>query len=214
MNTSGENIRYLERSIIFNEFWRISKNTCTTVDTEEFYISMDRPAPALRDQPPPPPPPKKPLEPKQPPKSLIEEFKDFHKWLNTPTTPKPPVELAAPAITKARVKPFDIQDIPDVMDRIGWPMSAKLQRKWFAGELNYVTTDEGAVSGINQDGNPFPSSMIDTTMFKLDWILKFPRAKKNFDDLLKNKIFNKAATRALARKFSKIAPSSNFIDSW
>ncbi|MFX8180220.1 DUF6402 family protein, partial [Acinetobacter baumannii] len=69
----------------------------------------------------------------------------LHAWLNTPSPPKPdrPTPPAAPAIKKQKIKPFDLQDIPDAMDRIGWPMSAKLQRKWFAGELNYATTDEG-----------------------------------------------------------------------
>jgi len=69
-------------------------------------------------------------------------------------------------------------------------MAAKIQRKWFSGELNYVSTKEGEVKAINHEGKPFPETMIDTTTIKLDWILQFPRAKEKFDELLTGTLFN------------------------
>ena len=93
-------------------------------------------------------------------------------------------------------------------------MSAKVMRKWFAGELNYATTDEGARLGINQDGKPFPASMIDTTMFKLDWILDFPRAKEKYDELVDLGIYSQAAKDALIRLFWRHKPSPYYRDGW
>ncbi len=100
------------------------------------------------------------------------------------------------------------------MDRLGWPVAAKLQRKWFAGELNYANTDKGAVLGINQDGNPFPPNMIDTTTIKMDWVLKFPRAKAKLDELLEEKLFNPDAERVLRFMSRNWESSPYVIDAW
>ncbi|WP_458762009.1 DUF6402 family protein [Cupriavidus basilensis] len=215
MEKSDKRIPFFEQRFI-KPLWalRHEQQGCTIEDVDEFYISTERPAPPLRDQPPSPPAPPKPKEPKRPPKSLIEGFLDFREWLNTPPPPRPTPPPAAPEAKKPRVKPFDLQDIPGAMDRIGWPMSAKVMRKWLSGELNYANTDKGAVRGINQDGKPFPPSMIDTTMFQLDWILSFPRARKKYDELANNLIFNSDAEGALRAISSRHHNSPYYIDAW
>lgn len=100
------------------------------------------------------------------------------------------------------------------MQRIDWPMSAKVMRKWFAGELNYCTTIPGAASGINQDGKPFPPSMIDTTMFTLDWILQYPRARTAFEDLIAYGIYSPATKDVIESKFRGKKPTPYFRDGW
>ena len=216
MDQSDPEIPYLERGLILNTSWRPSKTTCSRIDADEIALSMNRAAPPLRDQQPPSPPPGKPPTVMRQKRDLVNDLMALHAWLNTPSPPKPdrPTPPAAPAIKKQKIKPFDLQDIPDAMDRIGWPMSAKLQRKWFAGELNYATTDEGAVKGINQNGEPFPPSMIDTTMFKMDWILQFKRAKEKYDELINEKMFNQAAIRALKEQFSMLNSSPYYVYPW
>lgn len=59
--------------------------------------------------------------------------------------------------------PFDLQEIPGAMRKEFMPVSAKLMEKWFAGPLNYSPTTRDKIKGINQDGQPYPPSMIDTT---------------------------------------------------
>lgn len=87
--------------------------------------------------------------------------------------------------------------------------------KWFAGELNYANTDDGARLGINQDGKPFPPSMIDTTMFRLEWILKFPRAQEAFNNLRDFSIYNNAAKDAIVKVFRRQGnPTRYFRDGW
>lgn len=215
MEKSDKRIPFFEQRYI-KPLWalRHEQKGCTIEDVEEFHISTDRPAPLLRDQPPSPPAPPKSKEPEHPPKSIIEGFMDLRDWLNTPPPPKPVPPPAVPKTKKPRVKPFDLQDIPGAMDRIGWPMSAKVMRKWLSGELNYVNTDKGAVKGINQDGKPFPLSMIDETMFKMDWILGFPRAKRKYDELMSDNLFNAEAYKSLKMIFSRREPSMYYIDAW
>jgi len=187
--------------------WRWKRNeSCTPLDLGEFSLASDKPAPLLRDQPP-SAPKLKPAPAKREAKGVIEGFIEFREWLNTPSPPKP--ETIRP-----RVKPFDLQDIPGAMERIGWPMSAKVMRKWFAGELNYANTDDGAKFGINQDGMPFPPSMIDTTTFKLEWILGFPRAKEKYLQLISKMIFEPGATRVLKSICSRLEPSPYYTDTW
>jgi hypothetical protein len=189
---------------------------CTPVDAEEFALQNERKPPKLRDQ---PPPPKAPPRPKAPVKpvivSLFEAAERFQDWVNSPPAPKPPPAPAAPAIKKPRVKPFDLQDIPHAMRRIGWTKSAQVMDKWFEGPLNYATTNEGATKGINQYGDPFPPSMIDTTMFRMEWILEFPRAKEALNNLRDIAIYSDPAKRAIIRTFRHQGkPTPYFRDGW
>ncbi|SCU91532.1 hypothetical protein CNECB9_5080003 [Cupriavidus necator] len=178
---------------------------CRKLNVEEFPLSTARTPPSLRDQPPPPPKPT-PAPVKREKKTLIESSLEFHEWLNAPSAPqqKP---APAPEATKPRVKPFDMQDIPDAMERIGWPMSAKIMRKWFAGDLNYANTDTGAIRGINQNGKPFPAAMVDTTTFELRWILGFARARAKFDELVNTKLFDDSAYGSLKKIAKRLEPS-------
>lgn len=91
---------------------------CVPIDTQQ-KISFARLAP--NEQPPPPPP-----------------------KVVAPVAPqKPPAPAPAPAKPQSSNKPqdaeqadklpeFDLQDIPNAMDKEGWPISAKLARKWLA----------------------------------------------------------------------------------
>lgn len=213
--TTDRKYPYFQKGLLLPR-WKLQPEPahCVAVDVEEFYLSTDRPPPNLRDQPP-APPTQKPPEPKRPPKSLLEGFLEFKEWLNTPSPPKPAPPPSAPPPKKPRVKPFDLLDIPAAMDRIDWPMSAKVMRKWFAGELNYATSDDNAAKGINQDGKPFPSSMIDTTMFRMDWILQYPRAQEALEKLRDVAIYNSAAKDAIARTFRRQGkPTPYWRDAW
>jgi len=109
----------------------------------------------------------------------------FQAWLNAPAPPKPVIAKikngdSAPA--------FDIQEIPAAMRKIYLPTSAKFMERWFSGRLNYSRTSSDESSEINQDGKPYPPDMYDMSTVKLDWILRFPRAKRQFDHLINEMI--------------------------
>lgn len=97
-----------------------------------------------------------------------------------PPPPPPPPPARPPAVV---VPPFDIQDIPGAMRKMNMPMSAKLMERWFAGQLNYSLTAADEDKELDQTGQPYPPSMIDTTTIKMDWVLSFQRAKNAFDTL-------------------------------
>ena len=103
----------------------------------------------------------------------------FQQWLKSPP-PAPSVK--APALKT--VPPFDIQQIPGAMRKIGAPVGAAVMERWFAGQLNYSPTPTDEKEGINQNGQPYPPNMIDTTLVKIDWVMKFPRAKRALNELL------------------------------
>lgn len=103
----------------------------------------------------------------------------FKTWLNTPA---PPRDVSSTQVEKkkATVPPFDIQEIPGAMRKLWMPMSAKLMERWFAGSLNYSLTDSDEAAYINQDGKPYPPDMYDMKTIKLDWVLKYERAKAQY----------------------------------
>lgn len=190
------------RPDFLNIDWKIKQgaNGCTILDADEFHLRTDKAAPAL---PKPPSAPELPNAFPKPSKSLIERFGAFQAWLNEPPPPKPTIPPSAiEAPKRPKVKPFDIQDIAYAMELMNWPRSAKLMRKWFAGELN-VTTPEGEKDAVNQKGEPFPPSMVDTTMFPLSWILGFPRAKARYDKLINQWLYTPSARKVLVSILSR-----------
>ncbi|SAK94503.1 hypothetical protein AWB80_06977 [Caballeronia pedi] len=100
--------------------------------------------------------------------------------------------------------PFDIQEIPAAMRLANMPVSAKLMERWFAGQLNYSPTQDDERVLINQDGQPYPASMFDTTTITLNWLLKFARAREAFNILCSREVLTSPAAMRVFRK--KIAP--------
>ncbi|MFL9956662.1 DUF6402 family protein [Paraburkholderia nemoris] len=177
-------------------------------------ISMNKAPPPPQDQPPrSPPPPKPPRQKKEVGEGLLailEAQARFRKWLDTPSPPKPP--KAAPTEKTEVVPPFDLQEIPGAMRKEFMPVSAKLMERWFAGALNYSPTTDDEKAGINQNSEPYPASMIDTTTIKLDWILKFPRAKAQYDFLVNSAIRAPKAVDMIGQKLKPLRAPSGRVD--
>ncbi|RQO37503.1 hypothetical protein DBV14_32165 [Variovorax sp. KBW07] len=132
----------------------------------------------------------------------------FQRWLKSPSPPPaPPKEKQKPVRT---VPPFDIQDIPGAMRKIGAPVGADLMDKWFAGALNYPPTPKDERNGINQNGVPYPPGMIDTTSVRIEWVLRFARARKGLNDLV-SQIETVAARKAIS---NALRPYQNRLDIW
>lgn len=127
--------------------------------------------------------------------SAIESISRFKAWLNEPPSPTPPKQASQPKAKQ--VPPFDIQEIPDAMRKERMPVSAKLMDRWFSGELNYSPTSDDQRAEINQNGHAYPESMIDRTTIKMDWVLKHPRARKQYENLVSTAIYSPNAYHAL-----------------
>lgn len=179
-------------------------------------LSLDRPPPALeKSEAPPAAIPKKPK-----PQvgdgllKMMELHSRFKTWLETPAPPKRPGHVLAPE-TQPAVPPFDIQEIPGAMRKEFMPVSAKLMERWFAGALNYSPTQLDEAKGINQDGLPYPPSMIDKTTIKLDWVLKHARAKVAYDFLqTHDRLTTPRAIQALRRILGSLQASHEWVDTW
>ncbi|MEK7888824.1 DUF6402 family protein [Burkholderia contaminans] len=194
MSSNNEKIPYFTINKIFWK-WKLHDGADGCKIVPNFSLSMDRPAPPLPMQ-----PKSIATEPKHssatPKRDSLDKMVDdlervgkalarFQTWLNASAPPKP-------AIVKLKkddsVPAFDIQEIPAAMRKIYLPTSAKLMERWFSGKLNYSRTSSDESSEINQDGIPYPSDMYDMSTIKLDWILRFPRAKRQFDHLINEMI--------------------------
>ncbi|MEJ8821799.1 DUF6402 family protein [Variovorax humicola] len=176
---------------------------------ERAALSLDRAPPPLRGQPTPPlapSPPRKTREQLQAERdrkfvqNLLAVGDAMQDWWTRPTPPLFPPRQAkalAPAAAEPVIPPFDIQDVPDVMDKTKRPMSARMMRHWFAGASNYSRTPEDVTNAIDHNGKPFPLSMIDQSILRLDWVLGFPRAKKVYEELVGKSIYKEKAEQKL-----------------
>ncbi|WP_256099584.1 DUF6402 family protein, partial [Burkholderia ubonensis] len=97
---------------------------------------------------------------------------------------EPPEQLEAEVCENP--PPFDLQDVPIAMDNLGWKVSARLARLWFATPANVYDNNPKSVQPLNTD---------DVT---LDWTLKFGSVRKKYENLLGNDIYRDAAV-ALAK---------------
>ncbi|MDO9402543.1 MAG: DUF6402 family protein [Polaromonas sp.] len=214
----------LYKSRYVGHWWSAQKGQICHPDIA---LSMNRTAPPVRDRPAVKAPARKsvdvPMRKKRHEDSFVNlvlgvvdaadavsgSVDNFQRWLHAPRPAPSPDVNVPPAKT---VPPFDIQQIPDAMRGIGGPVGAALLDKWFAGELNYSPTPDDEVKGLNQNGVPYPASMIDTTSIKMSWVMKFGRARRGLDELtsrLETPKAREAIAKALFpyRKWSSILPS-------
>jgi hypothetical protein len=90
---------------------------------------------------------------------------------------------------------FDIRDIPGIMTANGWTNGAALMNRWFNAPA--------AVA-------PGSVQLADTKTITMNWVLGFPRAKTVYDDLINNKLTDKAAIAVIKKKYGKTV--GNFGD--
>ncbi|MFM0070639.1 DUF6402 family protein [Paraburkholderia sediminicola] len=147
--------------------------------------------------------------------SIAHGVSRVKKWLDTPDPPKPPKTTPARREERATTLPFDLQEIPGAMRKEIMPVSAKLMERWFAGDLNYSPTPRDEVKGLNQNGQPYPPSMIDKTTIKLDWVLKHTRAKVVYDFLQTyERLTTPRAIEALGSALRPLRSPYGKVDAW
>jgi hypothetical protein len=76
--------------------------------------------------------------------------------------------------------PFDMLDLPDAMDRMGFVVGAKLSRRWFNGRKHKFNNERGYV---------YPPDMVDTTTVTLDFVLKYKKVRERYDQLINSEIY-------------------------
>lgn len=70
--------------------------------------------------------------------------------------------------------PFDMLDLPNAMEAMGFPYAAKNARRWFGGKP-YAPPDKSAI---------YKNEFVDEDTFKLDWILSFGTVRERYNHLL------------------------------
>jgi hypothetical protein len=85
---------------------------------------------------------------------------------------------------KVLVEVLHLDDIPGAMDKMGWKISARMMRRWFAAQPAYIMNK--SVRGGATPPNQLSSSQYDDQIIKMDWVLSFPRCVQPFEDLVMN----------------------------
>jgi len=74
---------------------------------------------------------------------------------------------------------FGISDIPAAMDKMKWPTSAALMRRWFAGKP-WATENGGMDAASKLHQKEVPEQYIDDSIVKMSWLLSFERVQKDY----------------------------------
>lgn len=142
--------------------------------------------------------------------TAVEKVRAFSAWLDSPPPPPGPKATLAPPAPKP-VPPFDIQDVPKSMRKLGLPMAAKQQERWFAGAANYSTSAQGLRDEIDQNGVRYAPAMVDSTTIKMEWVLSFSRAKKAFDELIRERLRTPDALKTLKDELTPYRNRSDIL---
>ncbi|WP_175914673.1 DUF6402 family protein [Burkholderia metallica] len=159
---------------------------CVPIDTQQ-KISFDRLAP---NEPPPPPPSKAaaPLAPQKPPAPAPAPAKP-------PAKPQPN-DKPQDAEQADKLPEFDLQDIPKAMDKMGWPISAKLAREWFASPKHAYNDQLNSVQPI------------DDRTVSLEWALRFRGALERFNQLVRQAIYTPNAAASARNTLTPVIEKS------
>lgn len=175
----------MEPSLFSRNVWRVHHGSqgCVPLNTQQT-VSLDRLAPGEPPPPPKPKPPKPTSEQRQAQKAeearqkLLAQQQKKQAQAQPKDKTKEPEFVDAEECENVKLPVFDLQDIPITMDRIKWPVSAKLARKWFASPKHIY------------NGNANSVQPLDDTTITLDWALKFGNVKKRLNELLSDAIYD------------------------
>ncbi|MCZ2496547.1 hypothetical protein GN316_07240 [Xylophilus sp. Kf1] len=145
----------------------------------------------------------------------VEKWKEFRKWVDGPLPERPPkvLKMSAPKAVE-REKPFDIQDMPGMIRKLGMPKAAQMFDRWFEGELNYSLTNADANEEINHLGEPYSPSMIDKDSISIDWVLNFPRAKQVRDKLIEHQTLTTVNATGILQKIFRRNTAAACLNTW
>ncbi|WP_175783229.1 DUF6402 family protein [Burkholderia anthina] len=178
----------LESGILYSsKRWKCYSGVvgCVPIDTQQ-RISFDRLAP--NESPSPPTKTTAPVAPQKPPASAPAPAKP-------PVKPQPS-DKPQDAEHADKLSAFDLQDIPKAMDKMGWPISAKLAREWFASPKHVY---DDALNSVQP---------IDDTAVTLEWVLRFRGALERFNQLTRQAIYTANAAEAAKKALAPVIERS------
>lgn len=181
----------LEPSFFRGTVWkeRLGVRGAVPINTPQ-RISFARLAPG---ETPPPPPPKLTAEQLKAQQAEAARQKLLADQAKKQQPKEPPKQQ--PKVVEAedqdKIPEFDLQDVPGAMDKIGWPVAAKIAREWFARPKHIYNDDPNSVQPI------------DDTTVTLKWALRFGSVQKRYDELISKKIYSPAAAKEAKKKIAR-----------
>lgn len=84
---------------------------------------------------------------------------------------------------KVSVDFFHIDMIPDAMDKMKWPVAAKLMRHWFNAKPALVFTEETKDKYQRGNALDIPDSIISCDIVKMSWAIQFEQVTNGIKHL-------------------------------
>ncbi|PLN45264.1 hypothetical protein CWN65_28275, partial [Klebsiella pneumoniae] len=84
---------------------------------------------------------------------------------------------------KVSVDFFHIDMIPDAIDKMKWPVAAKLMRHWFDIKPSFTYTAQSKKSAQDADPTILPESQINCDIIKMSWAIQNEQVKNGISEL-------------------------------
>ena len=183
----------MERSLFRGKVWKKYDGSFGAVPINTLQkVSYERLAPGTLPPPKPPKPTKEQLKSQQAEEAHQKALAELQKkqQLLKQKQPEQPKPKVVEAEEKEKLPEFDLQDIPNTMDKMGWPVSAKVARKWFSSPKHIY--------------NDAPNSIqpLDDATVTLKWALRFGSVENKFNELREVKIYSEKAIVGAKKKIT------------
>ncbi|GGP26710.1 DUF6402 family protein [Silvimonas amylolytica] len=95
--------------------------------------------------------------------------------------------ISNPQGTVVSFKPLELDEIPGAMDKMDWPISARMMRRWFANP-QYVMSEAEKARLSHLDARKLDTALYDDQTVKMDWALAYPRVQAALTRLIEQAI--------------------------
>lgn len=98
--------------------------------------------------------------------------------------------------------PFDMLDLPNAMDKMGFPVASRLAKRWFNSRKHEIPAGAEYV---------YPNDMVDTKIVSLDFVLKHSKVRTKYDNLVRSGIYSDRALKVVKDRLGELL-ARKFID--
>ncbi|MDC9580580.1 DUF6402 family protein [Xenorhabdus sp. PR6a] len=98
--------------------------------------------------------------------------------------------------TEVYFKKPSLYDIPNLMDKMGWPVASALMRHWFERPLAEIT-DSLRIKYMKGKAIEIPDDMYNDNIVKMSWAIRYKQVQDAIDELINEKLGNKASSNSL-----------------
>ncbi|CDG17720.1 DUF6402 family protein [Xenorhabdus doucetiae] len=106
-------------------------------------------------------------------------------------------------VTELEMDIFYLNQIPDVMDKMGWSIASELMKYWFNTKPAFEMDDALRNTYMKGKSIDIPKERYNDTIVKMNWAVNYKQVQDAIDILINKKLGNKASNDSIFKRLLK-----------